>query len=259
MAGCECNQLVGSIAIYRRDDLMYGCENHHVCTGRAFVIPRSRHSARSSNRSFGQLLAQRFRKIAPQQGFAEKTAHTDCGQRFSKIRSGVAALCVISTVILLGVLGSTTVNASPSTQCTVRLIVELTPDIPDPHDAGFLSSLLSNHTDYQLTWVRRGSGFDSVLKLSGPGPEDRCRSVIETMLHDGRVLSIHPDMEDRASVLLLLGMKEPDEASKFRVSLLGPGSVLRAVSRPAPAGTYADFNAGCRITQLSTGDSTACP
>jgi hypothetical protein len=39
----------------------------------------------------------------------------------------------------------------PDTACEARLTVELTPDVPDATDAGFLSSLLTNHPDYRLS------------------------------------------------------------------------------------------------------------
>jgi len=75
--------------------------------------------------------------------------------------------------------------------CERRLSVELTPDVPDPRDAGFLSSLLSNQVGYQL--IFRGNADDShiVMELIGPGPGYRCREAIQTMSRDARVISIH--------------------------------------------------------------------
>jgi hypothetical protein len=97
--------------------------------------------------------------------------------------------------------------------------------------------------NYQLNWVRAGSGSQIVVELVGPGPDAQCRSVIQTMLNDGRVLSIHPDTQDRESVVLMLGVKEPELSSRFKISLTGLSS---------------DLEAGCRMAQLATDDSAAC-
>jgi hypothetical protein len=85
---------------------------------------------------------------------------------------------------LLAVALASIAAASPPT-CHIRLTVELTPDVPEPLDSGFLSSLLSNQVTYRLTLLGQ-----QVAELAGPGPEYRCRNVIEAMRKDGRVLSI---------------------------------------------------------------------
>jgi hypothetical protein len=91
---------------------------------------------------------------------------------------------------LLAVALASIAAASPPT-CHIRLTVELTPDVPEPLDAGFLSSLLSNQVNYRLTLLGQQPGSVIVAELAGPGPEYRCRNVIEAMRKDGRVLSIH--------------------------------------------------------------------
>ena len=63
-------------------------------------------------------------------------------------------------------------------RCDVRLSVELTPDVPDASDPGFLSSLLSNHPGYRLELLRQDD------------PSLICRGVIETMRRDGLILTI---------------------------------------------------------------------
>src|SRR5437870_5793359 len=67
-------------------------------------------------------------------------------------------------------LGSAAAYADPPPECAMHLMVELTPDIPDPHDAGFLSSLLNDHPQYQLNWVKQIDMSFVALDLSGPGP-----------------------------------------------------------------------------------------
>jgi hypothetical protein len=72
----------------------------------------------------------------------------------------------------------------------MQLTVELWPDVPDPSDPEFLSSLLNNHVGYRLTLQQQRSSTVVVLNLTGPG---RCEDVVETMRKDARVLSVHSD------------------------------------------------------------------
>ena len=97
----------------------------------------------------------------------------------------------VGAVVLAAVLVSKTALAGPSARCDVRLTVELTPDIPNPTDEGFLGSLLSNQVDYLLSLRRERSDSLLVLELTGPGPAYRCRNAIEAIRRDGRVLSVH--------------------------------------------------------------------
>jgi hypothetical protein len=78
---------------------------------------------------------------------------------------------------------------SPPT-CAMRLSLEVTPDVPDPTDGGFLSSLLGDHPTYQLFLLSRDDDTHVTLQLQGPGPAERCREVLTSMSHDGRVQSI---------------------------------------------------------------------
>ena len=104
--------------------------------------------------------------------------------------SGVGLLALTMLVSLPGNTPSSATSVSP---CTSRLLVELTPDVPDPMEPGFLSSLLNDHPGYRLIWIGRKDAFVIILKLTGPGPGQRCRAVIETMRKDGRVLSVKRD------------------------------------------------------------------
>lgn len=74
--------------------------------------------------------------------------------------------------------------------CSMRLSIEVTPDVPDVTDPGFLSSLLSNHPGYQLYFLGKGDDTHVYVQLQGPGPGERCREVIDSMRNDGRVASI---------------------------------------------------------------------
>jgi hypothetical protein len=101
---------------------------------------------------------------------------------------------VASAALLAAVLAGNVAAASPA-MCDMRLSIELTPDVPEPPDAGFLSSLLNNQVSYRLILLGRQSGSVIVTELAGPGPEYRCRNVVEAMRKDGRVLSIHVDQD----------------------------------------------------------------
>jgi len=80
-------------------------------------------------------------------------------------------------------------QSAPPT-CTLRLRVELTPDVPNPSDPGFVSSLLGNNTDFRLTLMRVIDDSTIDLQLFGPGIIDRCREVVDSIGQDSRVLSI---------------------------------------------------------------------
>jgi hypothetical protein len=102
---------------------------------------------------------------------------------------------VVGAVLLAALLASGIASASAAV-CKMRLRVELTPDVPVPLDSGFLSSLLSNRVSYRLTVLGWQPGSIIVTELAGPGPEYRCRNVVETMRRDGRILSIHLDRDN---------------------------------------------------------------
>ena len=78
--------------------------------------------------------------------------------------------------------------------CTLRLTVQLTPDVPNPSAAGFLSSLLGNNVGYRLTLMQQIDDTTLDVRLDGPGTVDRCQEVVDRMQEDGRVLSI--DVQD---------------------------------------------------------------
>jgi hypothetical protein len=103
-------------------------------------------------------------------------------------------VAVVSAAVLAAVLTSDIAAAAPAV-CNLRLSIELTPDVPNPLDSGFLSSLLNNQVSYRLTLLGRQPGSVIVTELVGPGPAYRCRNVVEAMRKDGRVLSIRLDQD----------------------------------------------------------------
>jgi hypothetical protein len=78
----------------------------------------------------------------------------------------------------------------PRPACRLRLQVWLDPDVPDPRNEGFLSSL-ANRPGYALTWLGASQDDKSVtLELSGPGPSYQCRRELDFIRRDARVLTV---------------------------------------------------------------------
>jgi hypothetical protein len=102
---------------------------------------------------------------------------------------------VIVATLTLGALVGGNIAAADPAPCDVRLSIELTPDVPNPRDDEFISSLLDNEVDYQLTLRREVSDSDIVLELTGPGPAYRCQQVVDVIRRDSRVLSVHVRQE----------------------------------------------------------------
>jgi hypothetical protein len=98
----------------------------------------------------------------------------------------------LGAIAVLAILlpSSAMAEAPQAPTCLRRLVVELTPDVPDPRDDAFLSSLLSNEVEYRLTFRGESAHSDIFLELTGPGPAYRCEEVIRSMRKDGRVVSI---------------------------------------------------------------------
>jgi hypothetical protein len=93
----------------------------------------------------------------------------------------------LATLIVAALAVGTAAAQAPPT-CHRHLSVELTPDVPNPRDLAFLSSLLTQ-PGFQLSWTGQ-NGSVVELDLVGPGPDDQCRAVIAAMRKDGRVQSV---------------------------------------------------------------------
>jgi hypothetical protein len=102
----------------------------------------------------------------------------------------VAASAIVA---VFGLFGAFAVHAdepvAPPT-CAMRLTVEVTPDVPNPSDGAFISSLLGDHAGYQLFLLQTVDDTHVILQLQGPGAAERCEAVVDGMRNDGRVLSI---------------------------------------------------------------------
>ena len=141
----------------------------------------------------------------------------------------------VSVAILLAMLGSRAASAAPSAPCDLQLTVELTPDVPDTSDAGFISSLLNNHADYRLELLRQDGPSLIELDLVGPGPEYLCQSVIETMRRDARVLSVRVDSPETPTDTVVITPAPAEESSGVHLSSVGVGSLYWAARHPSNA------------------------
>jgi len=100
----------------------------------------------------------------------------------------VPGWCVAAALVGGGVTYADEPMAPPT--CSLRLSVEVTPDVPNPGDGGFISSLLGNHPGYQLYLLDVVDDTHVHLQLQGPGGPERCQAVVDSMSNDGRVANI---------------------------------------------------------------------
>ena len=202
--------------------------------------------------------------------------------RWLTLISGV--LIAVSEVLVLASASGPAIAAPPAT-CGLRLGVVLTPDIPNPADPGFLSSLVSNHPGYLLTLRREERDSVLALELSGPGPESGCRNVIETMRRDARVLSVHtePDSaatttdftsddtpsDDTPSVAIVATASQSEAETHPHLALTGLGSLYWGALHPALAWkvlapvqsddtAYADIRASCAASAAALTSTAPC-
>jgi hypothetical protein len=120
------------------------------------------------------------------------TPGRSCAPRVRHEAAGAERRGRIATAfIVASLLSCAAASAAPPAPCDLRLVVGLTPDVPDPRDIGFLSSLVGNHPNYALTLTQQRDGSVIVVELTGPGPEYACETVVDAMRKDGRVMFVH--------------------------------------------------------------------
>jgi hypothetical protein len=80
------------------------------------------------------------------------------------------------------------IAVAQDTKCTLQLNVQLTPDVENPRDPAFLSTLAGNPA-YSLVFIRKSDDGDrEVLQLSGP--PGTCRDQLEFMRQNSHVINI---------------------------------------------------------------------
>jgi hypothetical protein len=138
----------------------------------------------------------------------------------------------VAMALLVAAFASNRVYADTPELCIERLTVKVTPDVPNPRDDGFLSSLLNNHPEYRLTWVRREDLTTIVVDLSGPGPDEECDSVVQTLRRDGRVEWVRPDPSE-IQTISIDARAEPDRSERdTQLSTAGLGSLFWGAAHP---------------------------
>jgi hypothetical protein len=95
--------------------------------------------------------------------------------------------CMLRIALLLALLALPGLAAAQSLQCTLLLKVKLTPDVENPKDPAFLSTLVGDPS-YSLVLVR-ASRDSEVLQLSGP--PNSCRKQVRIMRTSAWVIYVH--------------------------------------------------------------------
>src|SRR5579871_550449 len=95
-------------------------------------------------------------------------------------------------VALALLLGSSALTAQQVTApyCRLKLIVELTPDVPNVRSAGFVSSLLNDQGGFHLYLQHVIDDTHLDMLILGPGARRDCRQAVDEMRKDARVKSI---------------------------------------------------------------------
>jgi hypothetical protein len=100
----------------------------------------------------------------------------------------------------LCVLGPADVRSAPPDRCHARLSLTLTPDVPNPRDPSFLSTLTANPL-YSLIWVE-GNDTTAVVDLTGPATDYHCEDEIRRLSRDAHIMDLqvlHGDGEQQPS------------------------------------------------------------
>jgi len=104
----------------------------------------------------------------------------------------LTALLATSAGAALAAVGAVgTAHAQPPPEpCHSRLIVQLSPEVPDQRDPGFLSSL-EGTPGFRLVWKgHSNTDMTTTLELIGPGPAYRCMQEVDRMRNDARVIDL---------------------------------------------------------------------
>jgi hypothetical protein len=94
----------------------------------------------------------------------------------------------ILAAVALGIAATTAESdAQAPATCTLRLLVQLSGEVEDSRDPGFLSSLVGT-PGFVLTWISASKPDMTVtLKLTGQSSDYACRQEVERIRNDARV------------------------------------------------------------------------
>ena len=86
--------------------------------------------------------------------------------------------------------GANTAVEQSAKPCRLKLAVRFSPEVPNPRDPAFLSSL-EGRPGFRLVWEGGSkANMSQTLELIGPGPGYRCMRELERMRSDARVIDI---------------------------------------------------------------------
>jgi hypothetical protein len=101
----------------------------------------------------------------------------------SKVCARLIAAAALATVFGVG-----DGRSAVPDRCHARLSLKLTPDIPNPRDPTFLSTLTANPL-YQITWVE-GDDTTAVVDLTGPATDFHCEDEIRRLGRDAHIMDL---------------------------------------------------------------------
>ncbi len=107
------------------------------------------------------------------------------------VRAGLLAAGTLAAVLCINDADS----AIPE-RCHARLLLQLTPDIPNPRDPSFLSALTANPL-YEIVWVE-GNDTTATVDLIGPATDYHCEDEIKRIRRDAHIMDLkvlQPDSE----------------------------------------------------------------
>jgi hypothetical protein len=95
-----------------------------------------------------------------------------------------------STALLIACGAALAQQSAVPRACTLRFVAELSPDVPNPRDNSFVSSLLGDHSGFALYLEHVIDDTHLDMLLVGPGPGRNCRQVLDSIGKDSRIQSI---------------------------------------------------------------------
>jgi hypothetical protein len=98
----------------------------------------------------------------------------------SKMRAGLIAVGAVAAVLSVNKVESATPD-----RCQARLVLTLTPDVPNPRDPSFLSALTSSPL-YEIIWIK-GHDTTATVELRGPATDYHCEDEIKRMRRDSQI------------------------------------------------------------------------
>jgi hypothetical protein len=98
----------------------------------------------------------------------------------SKLHAGLIAVGAVAAVLAVN-----KVESAIPDRCHARLLLRLTPDVPDTRAPSFLSALTSSPL-YEIIWIK-GKDTTATVELRGPATDYHCEDEIKRMRRDSQI------------------------------------------------------------------------